>query len=44
MDQGKKMALANTEVGVMLSVVLNTPLSQMCQGGSRGWLGNTLPC
>lgn len=26
------MALGNTEGGVMLSVVLNTPLSQMCQG------------
>lgn len=28
------MALMNTEVSVMLSVVLNTSLSQLCQGGS----------
>lgn len=29
------MALVNTEGVVMLSVVLNTPLSHMCQGGSE---------
>lgn len=38
------MALLNTEEVVMLSVVLNTPLSQMCQGGSGGWLGNNSSC